>query len=165
MRRVFVDLDGVMADFDTHFRNLFDCDPPSKKLPTSIDDDKMWAFIYSHGSFFETMPLFEKTKYFWSFLVLNGLDPIILTAASKQYYPVVAKQKMKWVREHFGEQVLCIPCSGSSSKHLFLQNPGDILIDDYERNIQRWNDAGGVGIHHTGDYQETIENLKKVLSN
>lgn len=37
--------------------------------------------------------------------------------------------------------------------------PGDILIDDMEKNITRWVEAGGVGILHV-NAADTIEQLK-----
>ena len=36
----------------------------------------------------------------------------------------------------------------------------NILIDDYIKNIREWEQAGGIGIHHT-DVKRTINTIKK----
>lgn len=146
-RRVFVDLDGVLFDFDGHFEQCFDGkQPPSKN---GVNDEEMWQLVHGHGSFFRTMPLFPGAKDFFDTLVGKGFDPIVLTAASKNHYHDMAVQKRAAVREHLSEECLILPVWGSSSKTLFMHGPGDVLIDDYSKNIKRWNDAGGTGIFHT----------------
>jgi hypothetical protein len=39
--------------------------------------------------------------------------------------------------------------------------PERILIDDMEQTIREWNNAGGIGIHHTSA-SNTISQLKKL---
>lgn len=156
MQRIFLDLDGVMADFDKHFTDLFGLEPPSKG---GTDDDTMWKLVYEHGNFFRTMPLMEGAKRFYMAAALAGIEFIILTAASKKHYQHVAEQKMEWVRKHFGPIILTLPVYGSSSKALFIQNKDDILIDDYKKNCDRWTAAGGIAIHHQGDFNQTYYDL------
>ncbi|MCF8861641.1 DNA repair endonuclease [Agrobacterium phage OLIVR2] len=161
MRRLFVDLDGVMADFDTHFRNLFNCDPPSKI--GGVNDDEMWKLIHDKGDFFETIPVFEGTLSFWKKITdYADFDPIILTAASKKHYHAMAIQKRKWVRQTLSTEHLILPVWGSSSKTLFMHAPGDVLIDDYKKNCDRWNAAGGYAIHHT-DFDKSFKELIEIM--
>jgi hypothetical protein len=152
-RRIFLDLDGVMFDFDGHFYELFNADPPSKG---GVDDATMWHLIHNHGSFFRTMPLFPGAKEFFDALVTRGLDPIILTAASKSHYAEMAVQKRAAVREHLSTNHLVLPVAGGSAKPLFMHAPGDILIDDWIKNCDRWTKAGGQAIHHNGRFEETL---------
>jgi len=37
---------------------------------------------------------------------------------------------------------------GGRNKWLFMHQPGDVLIDDFAKNIGPWDAAGGVGILH-----------------
>lgn len=159
MQRLFLDLDGVMADFDRHFRDCFGKDPTSKG---GVDDAELWALVHGHGNFFRTMPIMEGAMVFYAELLMNGFKPIILTAASKQHYAEMAVQKMDWVRATMGKDPLVLPVYGSSSKSLFVQNKGDILIDDYLKNCYRWEKAGGFAVHHNGNFKDT---LNKVLYN
>ncbi|AHC30569.1 5'-3' deoxyribonucleotidase [Rhizobium phage vB_RleS_L338C] len=145
-RKLFLDLDGVMADFDTHFYQCFDCHPPSKG---GVSDDELWRLVHGHGSFFRTMPMYDGAKSFFDMLVAYGLNPIILTAASKKHYHDMARQKRAWVRGNLTTEHLILPVQGGSAKPLFMHAPGDVLIDDWWRNCERWMEEGGTAIHHT----------------
>lgn len=89
MRRLYLDLDGVMADFDAHFRNLFGLDN------RSMADDAMWARINSHPTFFFDMPPCAGALEF--FAEIGRYSPIILTACPKSNYENAARQKRAWV--------------------------------------------------------------------
>ena len=149
--RLYLDLDGVMADFDAHFPALFGVDHR-----TLLDDD-MWAQINAHASYFRDMPVCPGAKEF--FQSIEELDPIILTACPKSNYAHVARQKREWVREHLSSTCHVLPVMGGRNKPLFMHSPGDILIDDFEKNIKAWQDEGGVGIHHEGCFQDTQNHL------
>lgn len=161
-RKIFLDLDGVMADFEKHFADCFDGkEPPSKA--NGVDDAEMWALVHGHGSFFRTMPWCEGAIDFYrTATIIHGFKFIILTAASKQHYAEMAIQKRDWVREKLPKDLMFLPVWGSSSKTLFMQNPGDILIDDYKKNCDRWEKAGGIAIHHTDNFDETLFQLLEI---
>ena len=50
MPTLFIDLDGVMADFDGAFPAVFGLDH------RSLADDDMWLHINGHPSFFRDLP-------------------------------------------------------------------------------------------------------------
>lgn len=152
-RRLYLDLDGVMADFDAHFPALFGVDH------RDLLDAAMWKQITSHGSFFRTMPVCAGALDF--FAAIRHLQPIILTACPKSDYANVARQKREWVREHLGTDVMVLPSAGGTAKPMFMHEPGDILIDDFERNCKAWIDHGGVSILHTS-FDDTCEQLRAV---
>ncbi|QIG76024.1 putative 5'3'-deoxyribonucleotidase protein [Rhizobium phage RHph_I4] len=154
-RRIFLDLDGVMADFDTHFYNCFGCHPPSKG---GVSDDELWRLVHGHGSFFRTMPIYDGAKRFFDTLVQWFGDVIILTAASKLHYHDMARQKRAWVRERLTTDHLILPVQGGSAKPLFMHAPGDVLIDDWRKNCERWRAEGGTAIEHT-DFATTSVRL------
>lgn len=149
--RLYLDLDGVMADFDAHFPALFGVDHR-----TLLDDD-MWAQINAHPTYFRDMPPCPGAKEFFG--EIAELNPIILTACPKSNYAHVARQKREWVREHLCGSCIILPVMGGRNKPLFMHAPGDILIDDFEKNIKAWRDEGGVGIHHQGCFQDTQNQL------
>lgn len=138
--RIYLDLDGVMADFDAHFPAVFGLDH------RALADDAMWEIINAHPSYFRDMPPCGGAIDF--FREIEHLDPIILTACPKSNYVNAATQKREWVREHLSRDIMVLPVMGGRHKPLFMHAPGDILIDDYERNIELWRAAGGVGIRH-----------------
>jgi 5'(3')-deoxyribonucleotidase len=149
--RLYLDLDGVMADFDAHFPAMFGVDHKSM-----LDDD-MWSQINSHPSYFRDMPVCPGALNF--FKSIEALNPIVLTACPRTNYAHAAQQKREWVREHLGRHVHVLPVIGGTSKPLFMHAAGDILIDDFERNTTAWAKAGGVAILH-----RNFEDTKKALS-
>ena len=154
--RLYLDLDGVMADFDAHFPALFGVDH------RQMLDDDMWATINAHPSYFRDMPLCDGAKAFFD--RISWLDPIILTACPKSNYAHVAKQKREWVREHLSTTCHILPVMGGRNKPLFMHSKGDILIDDFRRNIEAWEQDGGVGIlHDEHGFQDTHERLNFAL--
>ena len=46
----------------------------------------------------------------------------------------------------------------------FLAGPTRILIDDRISNIKEWEEAGGIGIHHTGNFDETMAMVKSTVA-
>src|SRR5687768_1983918 len=71
-RTLFVDLDGVLADFDGGFLKLFGFDN------RAVEDDLMWSNINAYGTFFQDLPAFAGAVGFYKSIA--GLNPIILTA-------------------------------------------------------------------------------------
>lgn len=141
-RRIYLDLDGVMADFDGTFPAVFGLDH------RDMADDAMWLKINGHPSFFRDLPPMAGAVDF--FRSIEHLDPIILTACPKSNYAHVATQKVEWVRAHLSAHVTVLPVLGGSSKPLFMHAKGDILIDDFRRNTEAWAAAGGHAILHRG---------------
>lgn len=152
--RVYLDLDGVMADFDAHFPATFGLDH------RDMADDAMWAKINAHPSYFEDMPLCDGADDF--FAEIKHLNPIILTACPRTNYAHVAGQKRRWVRKHLGETVTVLPVMGGHNKCLFMHAAGDVLIDDYAKNCGPWSAIGGVSILHKS-FGETREALAAAI--
>ena len=152
--RIYLDLDGVMANFDAHFPALFGVDH------RGLADDDMWATINAHPSYFRDMPIFEGAKLFFD--SISWLDPIILTACPRSNYAHVARQKRAWVREHLSTRCIILPVMGGANKPLFMHAPGDILIDDFERNTKAWEKEGGIAILHK-DFVTTGRELDRHL--
>lgn len=151
MTRLYLDLDGVMADFDAHFPAVFGLDH------RGMADDAMWSTINAHPTYFRDMPTCPGAVEF--FREIEHLDPIILTACPRTNYQHVARQKREWVREHLSSTITILPVMGGRNKPLFMHQPGDILIDDFERNTDAWFDAGGVPILHRS-FPATMQALK-----
>ena len=160
---IFLDLDGVLADFDEGFRRLSGVTPTEFKETRS--DGAMWKLINAtkRDTFFRGLPLFDLGRKFFEsvrdFANYQGWGLEILTACPKSNYTSVALQKKAWVAEHLCPElrVLCVP--GGRNKFLFLNKKGDILIDDHLRNLVPWKEEGGEAIHHQGCYMTTLQTL------
>lgn len=154
---IYLDLDGVIADFDLHFKNLF-----GVSAEEADNTSKLWELMHSKQDFFREMPLMEDALVLMDFLDYKGITPIILTAIPKQdKMPLCTQHKFEWVVNNFGHLPFRIG-PHAKDKHKHCQFPTDILIDDRESNILEWSAAGGISIHHKSA-NLTIEELKKHL--
>lgn len=158
MKQLYLDLDGVMADFDAYFPERFGVshiDMPKKE---------MWKYIASDPSFFYDLPPMPGALEAWGSWI-KWYSPIILTAASASHYKSVAAQKREWVRKHLGRGVQVVPVHDGLEKPLVMRERGDILIDDWSKNIDAWNAAGGLGIKHEHNWEETHKNFWRTMHN
>ena len=138
--QIFLDLDGVLSDFDGHYEALFEVRPNQD----TYDPPDFWDRIREHGRFFRTQPMMKDAMVLWN--AVKHLRPIILTGIPRSI-PHVGHQKRQWVDEHLGRdvQVYCCP----SKDKCKWGKPGDILVDDRIKYSGYWIEMGGVFIHHT----------------
>lgn len=139
-RRLYLDLDGVFADFDAAFPDVFGMDH------RSMANDDMWAKINAHPSFFRDLPPCDGSLA--GFAALEQFKPTILTSCPRTNYQHVAGQKRAWVRQHFGQHITVLPVMGGHNKPLFMHSDGDVLLDDFRKNCDAWAKAGGTAILH-----------------
>ena len=55
--------------------------------------------------------------------------------------------KNKWIRDHVDPTVV-VTCTYSGSQKGAFAKEGFVLIDDRPKNIEAWENAGGIGIIH-----------------
>jgi len=120
-----------------------------------------WGLIKSKKDFWSTLPWMPGGKQLWSYL--SKFDPHILSAyVEESFDPNCIPGKTEWLRRNAGMSNRSkINLVRRKEKKLFAKrgNPA-ILIDDYEKNIREFTQAGGTGIHHTNT-SNTISKLKK----
>lgn len=156
---IFLDLDGVMADLEGHYVGCF-----GHKMDEAPSRSQMWKNIHNHKNFWATIPVMEGGHIFLKDLI-RMVHPIILTAAPPtERYHTIAEHKKQWVHDNLGDNLFVIPTYGSESKPLFLQQHGDILIDDWGKNCRAWEAVGGIAIQHSGiDFDATYQKLLEAL--
>lgn len=142
MRRIFLDLDGVMSDFDGFFLQEFGVETKD------VTKKEMWRLIHEYDGFFRKMPLMSEAHYLYNCCKFHVHDLAILTSAGTSNYAAVAEQKKAWVKEHLDEDLLVICVKDGLDKASFVQNRGDILIDDWRLNCEAWEAAGGVAVKY-----------------
>lgn len=135
--QIFVDMDGVLADFDYGYEIAFGI--RADKLADNVD----WNAVRDRPGFYANLPPMPDMQVLWAHVERHS--PIILTGV-----PWSVKEapdnKRAWVRKHLGE----VPVVCCSSKDKSLHGvPGDILIDDWEKHRSLWVDMGGRWITHT----------------
>jgi 5'(3')-deoxyribonucleotidase len=155
--KIYLDLDGVMSDFDKGFRDRFGAEP------NDFSDSQMWKMINSYETFYADLPMMPGALRLFEKLT-DSFEVIILTACPRSNYTKAALQKKAWVREHLSDDVMILPVMGGKNKALFMHEPGDVLIDDMEKNCKAWEELGGIAIQHKS-VDETLDQLSNILSN
>lgn len=144
MATIFLDLDGVLADFDKRA-----CEVLNGECHYRYDfihgGDALWAQLNAVPDFFASFQMMPDAQDLWE--AVADKDPIILTALPTTNARHVDKQKREWVARHLGPSVEVITCP-TKDKPLFC-NPGDVLVDDRSVNKALWERNGGTFILHT----------------
>jgi hypothetical protein len=148
MSKLFIDMDGVLADFDTHHEATFGF-RPNKQF-----DNVDWNAVGGVKNFHLGIPPMPDLPVLWSYI--ERLNPMVLTGvpASVEEVP---ENKRAWVRKHLGNHIEVI-CCRSWEKSLHANN-GDILIDDWEKYRHLWVAKGGCWITHVSA-EKTVEELR-----
>lgn len=153
MIQLFLDCDGVLADFDTAAEQLFKQN--SRDAEEALGTPAFWRRIRNQGNFYGELPLLPDAMELYQ--AIAHLHPIILTGCPVGGW--AEQQKVDWAARHF-PGVRMITCL-SREKCRFLAHPGDILVDDYLKYRQLWEQAGGVFVHHQ-TVKRTIASLSRL---
>ena len=151
--KLYVDLDGVLADFVKGFKDITGEDPDTFKKTRS--EKELWAAINSNKTFFADLDMMSDAQELWN--ALKKFNPTILTTTSR--LPRSVEQKKQWVKEHLGKDVNVITVPGTKEEYAAANA---ILIDDMDKNLIPWKEEGGIGIKHTSA-KKTLKSLQKYL--
>jgi hypothetical protein len=147
--QVFVDLDGVLADFDTGYERAFGIRP--SKAADNVD----WSLVRKRDGFYAGLPPMPDFDELWGFLKQLRPRPIILTGVPASV-PEAPDNKRAWVVKHIGSHI-DVRCCPSKEKCLYAL-PGDILVDDWTKYQDLWIAKGGRWITHRSA-RETVDAL------
>ena len=160
--KIYVDMDGVVADFDKRFTDLAGMSPEEFKAKQGTKG--FWDFIDEEN----------KIKFWVGIPPMPGASELINFVSKHDYEmltaPSIKKQsrlgKNLWIRNHTGDIFPSKPrvnFKAAKEKHLIKPQltKFDILIDDRAATIDNWNAAGGNGILYKSAPQ-VINTLKKL---
>ena len=154
--KVYLDMDGVLADFDKRFEDLSGMKPG--EFESKYGKNKFWDFIDEEHkvSFWVGIPEMPGAKQLVDAVKKYNYELLTAPSVKKQSY----LGKILWVRNHkdlFGGKPR-INFKKAKEKHEVKPNlqKTDILVDDRLDTIERWNAAGGTGIHY--------QNISQVLN-
>lgn len=137
--QLYLDCDGVLADFDRGATELLGMGPREFERRKGIG--AFWAALARHPNFYGNLPLMPDAMRL--FEAVKHLAPIILTGLPRGKW--AAPQKVQWAAQHFpGTRILTVM---AVDKRNHCQ-AGDILVDDQLKHAHLWEDAGGTFVHH-----------------
>ena len=145
---IFVDMDGVLTDFERRFEQFAGVTPDEYTSQKTIQfgkekaDEQFWNLIDKQIGvrFWAGMPWMPEGENLYKHI--KKYKPTILTSPSRDESSrigkgVWVKRNMSGVPVKFGYKA-----SGKAK----YAGPNKILIDDREDNIAAWKAAGGIGI-------------------
>jgi hypothetical protein len=159
--KIYLDMDGVVADFDKRFTDLAGMGP--REFEEEYGKNAFWDFIDEGDNklvFWIGIPPMSDAKQLVDFV--SNYDYEMLTAPSLKKQSVMGKGL--WMKNQTNKGLFPfkpkVNYKSAKNKKDFAA-PNHILIDDREDNINSWIAAGGIGILHTSA-SSTINQLKKL---
>ena len=159
--RVYVDMDGVIADFFSalaEFRKVNHWkDKGEITLDTSIKE-------LQGTNFFETLPVFPFAKKLVDLVKsYTGGDWYINTSPLRDDHKNSEYYKTKWLEKHnFDPKDIIVTKRKESYAVDKKTGIPNILIDDRHKNLERWVARGGVGIRYQAN-EDSLDLIKKGL--
>jgi tRNA nucleotidyltransferase (CCA-adding enzyme) len=161
---VYVDMDGVLVDFFNEWARLVGV--KSYRDISKRDIPKALKKIVDTPNFWEDLPTLSGYKdLLQTIKAVKGRYKILSSPLAND--PNVDPGKREWVRKHLGffrpEKVII-----DHNKSKYAKKPDgspNLLIDDFGKNVNAWQSAGGIAIkHHTTTTSNTVNAIKKVFS-
>lgn len=162
--KVFQDLDGCLADFALHVREVLADKTGGTQFDTvaeaidALTPKGFWAALEETGSFFEDLPWMADGKELWSALLAAGHKPTMLTGTPRGQWS--QPQKRAWCARELGPEFEVITCL-AVTKPKWCEGPLSVLIDDNAKAEAPWVSRGGTFVLHT-DVASTLAKLREL---
>ena len=166
---IYLDLDGPMVNWTKGVFDIYKEYPKLKPGQSAADAleitrTEMWSQIMKRG----TKWWAELEPQPWAkdfFEELSKIDEVVILT-SPSHIAAAHTGKAQWMKKFFGggfRQYIM------TKRKDLLARPGDILIDDMDKNIEAFTQAGGIGVifpfpwNHA--HEDTKRGVAKVLEN
>lgn len=161
--KIYLDMDGVLADFNRGVRELCGFEAPDQsEKRTAEEESRMWADIGKVDHFYGKLEMMPGAKVLFD-TIWNayGNRCEILTGIPRpeRSLRTAGDDKKEWVKRLLSPDVKVNICF-RAEKIERCTGPETILIDDLDRTILEWRKKGGTGILH-----ETAEKTLAELRN
>ena len=165
MRKIFLDLDGVFADFHRYVEKV--CGFPYAENPEAVwkELDQIPCLFSKLDLLPGSLAMFHNIRVIAEEAGIRDYQIEFLTALPRRTgrLGTAVWDKAEWVYMHISDYHHVNIVDHWSKKKHFCQ-PGDILIDDAWRNCLDWTDAGGIAIVHD-NVETTVSQLEGILDN
>jgi hypothetical protein len=139
MPQVYLDCDGVLADFDKGAEAVFGMTP--REFERRFGLQRFWSKLAATPDFFLRLDLLPDAMDLYQ--AVRHLDPVILTGLPRGNW--AEPQKRRWAEKHFSGVPVITTAAALKREYC---HPGDALIDDRDKYRHLWEGVGGIFIHH-----------------
>lgn len=166
---IYLDMDGVLADFNTAARNHIRA-TEQERLQAEQNGrwpQEKWARLREQTHFYRHLPKMpqadELVQLARRFRDELGWELKILTAIPHNNdMHEVFQDKFEWIQDYYPDIKMHFgPYSEDKQKHA---NPGDILVDDRTSNCEQWSSVQGLAVQVLSqNYQGALDQLRAIL--
>ncbi|SVB43238.1 uncharacterized protein METZ01_LOCUS196092 [marine metagenome] len=156
VKRIFVDMDGVLADFLTGCSAMIG-QPLTNDAKGHSEYDKRKPELTNKRLFRNLPPMVDMYELI-AYIKHTHLPWEILSAAGSVNRELVVYDKVKWIGQYVDPSIV-VTCTFNGRQKAMFAKSGSVLIDDVKANIDAWEEAGGIGILHVSA-EDTINTLK-----
>lgn len=168
--KCFLDMDGVLADYFTAVETLMEVEHYSHIYLNHVinkirlNDGYKDCSCFGSRFFANLNKLPNMEKLVWNAYDLFGEYHIITTPLREHEYMSMAG-KISWINHNLLIKPKSIVFTDNKAQYAM----GNLLIDDYRPNIDKWNAAGGIGIKYKAlsknyTIDDVIEQMHKIKS-
>jgi 5'(3')-deoxyribonucleotidase len=168
MPTIYIDMDGVLADFNTKAREVLGATEADSDQAAQVGrwPREKWETLKEIYHFYRILP---KTPFADRVMELArryrdelGWKLYILTAIpSGNDVPQAFQDKVEWIQEYYPDvEVHFGPYSRDKAHHC---RPGYILVDDRYDNCESWTQAGGQAIRVLKDPEPALKELAETF--
>ena len=147
-RQLYLDCDGVLADFDAGAERILGM--PPRAYQARHGAGPFWARLAQAPDFFGSLPLMRGATEL--FAAVRHLHPVILTGLPRGNW--AAAQKVRWAARHFPRTRIITTLATDKRDHCAH---GDVLVDDTLKYQHLWEGAGGIFVHYRDVHQALHE--------
>ena len=162
MKTLYLDMDGVLCNFNKRYMELFGEEAASTRERKEFTEQ--WK-LFIEGGNFATLDWFpgaiELLDYVKTLEDKVNVE-ILSSSGGELFHGRVLEQKLQWLKDH-GITYKANITNGSRKKALYASGNNRILVDDTDYVIKAFIDAGGIGIWHR-DVKDTIKLIEGVLA-
>lgn len=165
---IYLDMDGVLADFDKRYTELFGAQPDLIKKKNWNEN---WNTFVKGGNF-RVLDWYPRAEEF-----LRGIEDlveeyydenaiwinveILSSSGGEEMYEDISNQKKQWLLNRgILYRANIVPGKRFKSEYASTHS---ILIDDTESVIEDFNNAGGNALLYTGNVEKTLSDLRDLL--
>lgn len=165
IEHIYVDIDGVLADYMGRWRDLY----PKNHAEDSLSNNKKKALFreqwrqFIEDENFATLDEMPDLDFGLAALeIFRATIPVEIlgSTAYPDVHDELVRQKKIWLADH-GIPFRPIFVPGKALKKNYAA-PNHVLIDDTLINVAQWKEHGGIGIHHK-NWRDTIKELRELV--
>ncbi|MFX0132951.1 MAG: hypothetical protein ACFFDN_04825, partial [Candidatus Hodarchaeota archaeon] len=151
--KIYVDLDGVVADFSGKYQKVFN--------RSAFEDDPFTVqqHCLTVNNFFRDLDVIPKGRELVDSLK-DTYKVVFLTTPMADDLEC-KRDKLEWVRDNFGPEYDVI---FSSQKDDYVIDEQSVLIDDMDYNLKPWEEAGGTAINFNKKNEKILAIIEDVFN-